>query len=67
MSAPTDGGVPRHPNDVSPEWLTARLRANDALSTGAVTAVTVAKSNDWNMARSARKSRELYPEKCNIF
>lgn len=54
MSAPTHGGVPRHPNDVSPEWLTARLRANDVLSTGAVTAVTVAKSNDWNMARSAR-------------
>ncbi|SVD45255.1 uncharacterized protein METZ01_LOCUS398109, partial [marine metagenome] len=24
------------------------------LSTGAVTAVTVAKSNDWNLARSAR-------------
>lgn len=54
MSAPTNGGVPRHPNDVSPQWLTARLRANGVLSSGAVRSVTVHKTNDWNMARSAR-------------
>ena len=54
MSTSTRGGVPRHPNDVSPEWLTARLRADGVLSSGAVTKVTAQKTNDWNMARSAR-------------
>ncbi len=54
MSAPTHGGVPRRPNDVTPQWLTARLRGHGVLSSGAVTSVTADKTNDWNMARSAR-------------
>ena len=34
--------------------MTARLRADGVLSSGAVTKVTAQKTNDWNMARSAR-------------
>lgn len=54
MSAPTHGGVPRHPDDVTPQWLTARRQENGVLSSGAVTKVTAHKTNDWNMTRSAR-------------
>jgi hypothetical protein len=54
MSASSRGGVPRHPNDVTPHWLTARLKDHGVLSSGAVTKVTAHRTNDWNMARSAR-------------
>ncbi|MFP6743166.1 MAG: phosphotransferase [Alphaproteobacteria bacterium] len=54
MSASSRGGVPRHPDDVTPQWLTARLREDGVLSSGAVTKVTAHKTNDWNMAASAR-------------
>jgi hypothetical protein len=54
MSASSRGGVPRHPDDVTPQWLTARLREDGVLSSGAVSKVTPHKTNDWHMAASAR-------------
>lgn len=41
MSAGRYGGMPRHPNDVTPQWLTARLRESGALPSGSVTSLDV--------------------------
>jgi len=54
MSAEHHGGVPRHPNDVTPRWLTARLREVGALPSGSVTSVAVELAEKWNVAQPAR-------------
>ena len=54
MSANTLAGVPRHPNDITPVWLTERLVESGALSSGAVASLTVELGAKWNQAATAR-------------
>ena len=54
---PRDGELrhpPEHPDKITPEWLTARLRRHGVLARGTVTSVEVRLNENWNVATTAR-------------
>ena len=52
-------GVPSHPNDVTPEWLTTCLTESGALSSGAVATVTIDQIRTSSTAHTARLRLEF--------
>jgi len=54
MPAESSTTVPQHPNDVTPEWLTARLRENGVLPQGAVQSFDAKLPAKWIRTQAAR-------------
>jgi len=54
MPAETTATVPQHPNDVTPQWLTARLREVGILPRGQVTSFDAKLPAKWNRTQAAR-------------
>ena len=54
MPADTLGDVPRQPEDLSPQWLTACLKDSGHLPSGTVTAVAATRAEKWHLAQPAR-------------
>ena len=42
--------TPRHPTDVTPEWLTLRLRNHGVLLNGKVTSISTQVGETWNVS-----------------
>lgn len=64
MSAQGCGEVPCHPNDITPQWLTVRLKENGALLSGKVASLTTEVAEKWYVATTARVSVEY--EGCDV-
>jgi len=53
MPAERSDTVPRHPKEITPQWLTTHLREDGSLRSGSVSAITTRLNDRWNRTQSA--------------